>query len=98
MTRVHPNLRAWLDQLNPMIAEQKAHGVEATPQMVRDSLAGLTTTFVAEAPELQRSMRAFRKISTTSKAFNRTKRPALSKKHIRWDAKAIRESTNVPYI
>jgi acetyl esterase/lipase len=52
MTDVHPNLRAWLDQLNPMVAEQKARGVEATPQMVRDSLAGLTTTFVTRAPEL----------------------------------------------
>ncbi|MGM0571795.1 MAG: alpha/beta hydrolase, partial [Pseudomonadota bacterium] len=52
MTDVHPNLRAWLDQLNPMVAEQKARGVEATPQMVRDSLAGLTTAFVTKAPEL----------------------------------------------
>ena len=52
MTDVHPNLRAWLDQLNPMVAEQKARGVEATPRMVRDSLAGLTTTFVTKAPEL----------------------------------------------
>src|SRR5690554_2973903 len=52
MTDVHPNLRAWLDQLNPMVAEQKARGVEATPQMVRDSLAGLTTSFVTRAPEL----------------------------------------------
>lgn len=54
MTDVHPNLRAWLDQLNPMVAEQKARGVEATPQMVRDSLAGLTTTFVTKTPELPR--------------------------------------------
>ena len=52
MTDVHPNLRAWLDQLNPLVADQKARGVEATPQMVRDSLAGITTTFVTQAPDL----------------------------------------------
>ena len=52
MTDVHPNLRAWLDQLNPLVAEQKARGVEATPRMVRDSLAGITATFVTRAPEL----------------------------------------------
>lgn len=52
MSDVHPNLRAWLDQLNPLVAEQKARGVEATPEMVRDSLAGVTTTFVTTAPDL----------------------------------------------
>ncbi|WP_328188450.1 alpha/beta hydrolase [Marinobacter sp. OP 3.4] len=52
MTDVHPNLRAWLDQLNPLVADQKARGVEATPRMVRDSLAGITTTFVTQAPDL----------------------------------------------
>lgn len=52
MTDVHPNLRAWLDQLNPMVAEQRARGVEATPAMVRDSLAGLTTNFVTRTPHL----------------------------------------------
>lgn len=54
MTDVHPNLRAWLDQLNAMVAEQRARGVEATPEMVRDSLAGLTATFVTRAPDLPR--------------------------------------------
>lgn len=54
MTDVHPNLRAWLDQLNPLVADQKARGVEATPQMVRDSLAGITATFVSQSPELPR--------------------------------------------
>src|SRR5690554_2139574 len=53
MTDVHPSLRAWLDQLNPAVAEQKARGIEATPQVVRDSLAGLTTTFVTGAPDLK---------------------------------------------
>ncbi|SFR68413.1 Acetyl esterase/lipase [Marinobacter daqiaonensis] len=52
MTDVHPNLRAWLDQLNALVAEQKARGVEATPAMVRDSLAGLTATFVTRAPNI----------------------------------------------
>ncbi|MFC4260833.1 alpha/beta hydrolase [Marinobacter lacisalsi] len=52
MTDVHPNLRAWLDQLNPLVADQKARGVEATPRMVRDSLAGITATFVTRSPEL----------------------------------------------
>lgn len=56
MTDVHPNLRAWLDQLNPLVADQKARGVDATPQMVRDSLAGITSTFVTRTPELPRIM------------------------------------------
>jgi acetyl esterase/lipase len=52
MTDVHPNLRLWLDQLNPLVEEQKARGVEATPEMVRDSLAGLTASFVTRAPDI----------------------------------------------
>ncbi|MGP9822713.1 alpha/beta hydrolase [Salinarimonas sp. NSM] len=52
MSDLHPNLRAWLDQLNPLVAQQRAQGIEATPQMVRDSLAGLTATFVTEQPEM----------------------------------------------
>lgn len=52
MSDVHPNLRAWLDQLNPLVAQQREQGVEATPRMVRDSLAGLTATFVTEWPEI----------------------------------------------
>lgn len=52
MSDVHPNLRAWLNQLNPLVAQQRAQGIEATPQMVRDSLAGLTATFVTTQPEM----------------------------------------------
>lgn len=52
MTAVHPQLRSWLDQLNRMIAEQRALGIEGTPQLARDTLAGLTATFVTEAPEI----------------------------------------------
>ncbi|WP_339806288.1 alpha/beta hydrolase [uncultured Marinobacter sp.] len=52
MSDLNANLRAWLDQLNPMVAEQKQKGIEATPQMVRDSLAGLTAAFVTQYPEI----------------------------------------------
>lgn len=49
-----PRLATWLDQLNRLIADQKAQGIEATPAMVRDSLAGLTATFVTERPALDK--------------------------------------------
>ncbi len=52
MTDVHPNLHVWLDQLNALVADQKARGVEATPEAVRESLATLTSTFVTSAPHL----------------------------------------------
>jgi len=54
MTAVPPEMRRWLDQLNQLVAEQRAKGVEATPQMARDSLAGLTSTFVTDAPSIAR--------------------------------------------
>lgn len=54
MTAVHSDLRRWLEQLNQLVAEQRARGIEATPQMVRDSLAGLTSTFVTDAPSIAR--------------------------------------------
>lgn len=53
----HPldlRLAAWLEQLNQLIADQKAQGIEATAAMVRDSLAGLTATFVTERPAVDR--------------------------------------------
>lgn len=52
MSELHPNLRVWLDQLNPLVAEQRQQGTEATPKMVRDSLAGLTATFVTGCPDM----------------------------------------------
>lgn len=49
-----PRLAAWLQQLNQLIEEQKAQGIVMTPAMARDSLAGLTATFVTERPALGR--------------------------------------------
>jgi len=46
MTAVHPQLRLWLDQLNQMIAAQRVQGIEGTPQLVRETLAGLTAIFI----------------------------------------------------
>lgn len=54
MTAVHSDLRRWLEQLNQLVTEQRAKGIEATPQMVRDSLAGLTSSFVTEIPAIAR--------------------------------------------
>ena len=39
---LNAQLKAWLDRLNELVAEQKAAGVEATPATVRDSMAAMT--------------------------------------------------------
>ncbi len=38
---LHPAFRAYLDELNPLIAASQAAGVESTPQSARDALASL---------------------------------------------------------
>jgi hypothetical protein len=35
-----------------MIAAPRVHGIEGTPQLARDTLEGLTATFITEAPEI----------------------------------------------
>lgn len=38
---MHPAFRAYLDDLNPLIAQAKANGTQATPESARAALAGL---------------------------------------------------------
>ena len=49
---LNAQLKAWLDRLNELVAEQKAAGVEATPATVRDSMAAMTRNQVRPGPEL----------------------------------------------
>jgi acetyl esterase/lipase len=51
---VNAALKPWLGQLNQLLAEQKAEGIEATPAMARDSLTGLTAAFVTRHPDIAR--------------------------------------------
>ncbi|MCU5782559.1 alpha/beta hydrolase domain-containing protein [Alcanivorax balearicus MACL04] len=49
---LHPGLLPWLTRLNHLIEEQRRKGIEATPAMVRDSLAGMTETLVTRIPDI----------------------------------------------
>jgi acetyl esterase/lipase len=52
MTQVSPELRQWLDQFNPMMADLLAKGFKATPTNAREGLAALTFGLVTERPEI----------------------------------------------
>lgn len=48
---MHPAFRAYLDQLNPLVAQANANGVQPTPESARAALAGLNQ-FAAPAVEV----------------------------------------------
>jgi acetyl esterase/lipase len=52
MPQVALELRQWLDQFNPMLADLKAKGFKATPTNAREGLANLTFGLVTERPEI----------------------------------------------
>jgi acetyl esterase/lipase len=52
MSQVSLELRQWLDQFNPMMADLLAKGFKATPTNAREGLATLTFGLVTERPEI----------------------------------------------
>jgi acetyl esterase/lipase len=52
MPQVSVELRQWLDQYNPMMADLVAKGFKATPTNAREGLAALTFGLVTERPEI----------------------------------------------
>ncbi len=55
---LHPVFRAYLDQLNPLIAEANANGVQPTPESARAALAGLNQFALPAVPVAQIEERA----------------------------------------
>lgn len=49
---LNPQLESWLTQLNTLVADQQARGVQATPATVREGLATMTATLVSQSPTL----------------------------------------------
>ena len=49
---LNPQLQSWLTQINRLIADQQAGGVQATPTAVREGLATMTAALTTPSPEL----------------------------------------------